>query len=461
MSGPIAVVDTTQLGAGLALVGLAIFAIVRQVEVRLVLFTTALALGALAGQVDVILKRFLATFSDEKFVVPICTAMGFSYVLRRTGCDQHLVRMLVRPLVHVRYLLVPGTVLIGYFVNMPVVSQTSTAVAIGPVVVPILRAAGISPVTIGGSILLGCSIGGELFNPGAPELRTVIVESRKAAEISGYSPEVYTTDRCIDRLRPLNLVGLAVATTLFCVVSGWRREASPAPAAADAPVDLGVNYFKAFVPLFPLVLLYLTAPGIGLFESSISRQWLEDREGQFETRLIGAAMVIGVGVAVLTTPSAIGGAAEAFFHGAGYGFTHIISLIVVANCFGEGLKLIGLAQVLGEHMRATAALLVPTAGLLSLGFGFLCGSGMATTQSLFGFFAEPALHVGLDPAQVGAVISLGAAAGRTISPVAAVTLMTAQMSETTPLALVRRLALPVVVGMLSIIALAALRPATP
>ena len=30
-------------------------------------------------------------------VVPICSAIGFAYVLKLTGCDQHLVQFLLRP----------------------------------------------------------------------------------------------------------------------------------------------------------------------------------------------------------------------------------------------------------------------------------------------------------------------------------------------------------------------------
>ena len=48
-------------------------------------------------------------------------------------------------------------------------------------VIPILRAARISPVIVGAALLLGSSVGGELFNPGAPELRTTVDESQKAA----------------------------------------------------------------------------------------------------------------------------------------------------------------------------------------------------------------------------------------------------------------------------------------
>src|SRR5262249_45295782 len=154
-------------------------------------------------------------------------------------------------------------------------------------------------------------------------------------------------------------------------------------------------------------------------------------------------MLIGMLVAALVAGISGLQAAEAFFAGAGYAFANIISLIVAATCFGEGVRVIGLAAVVGQVIQDLPVILMPAAGLLSLGFGTLCGSGMDTTQSLFGFFAEPALRLEIDPLLVGAVVSLGAAAGRTVSPFAAVTLMCATMTKTNPLELVARLALPV------------------
>jgi C4-dicarboxylate transporter, DcuC family len=446
------------LPVGLLLIAVAIFAVVRQIDVRLVLFVTALALGALAGQVDVVLKKFLATFSDEKFVIPICSAMGFSYVLRRTGCDRHLVRLLVRPLLRVRFFLVPGTIVVGFLVNMPVVSQTSTAVSIGPVIIPILQAAGAEAPVIGGAILLGSSIGGELFNPGAPELQTTKTESATAARKLGLSSDVYTSEHCIRRIRPLNLLGLVVATAVYCWIT--RRLWKNASVAPEGAVDLRPNWFKAMVPIFPLVFLYLTAPGIGIFE--IEPQLLADRPDQFETRLIGLAMLLGAGLAVLTEPREIRHAGEAFFEGAGYGFANIVSLIVTANCFGAALKLIGIDALLGSHIGQSPYALLTIAGVASFGFAFLSGSGMATAQSLFGFFAMPALEMNVDPAHVGAVVSIAAAAGRTASPVSAVTLMTARLTDTKPFELVRLVLVPLLIAAAAMIVASMLHvPAAP
>jgi DcuC family C4-dicarboxylate transporter len=88
---------------------------------------------------------------------------------------------------------------------------------------------------------------------------------------------------------------------------------------------------------------------------------------------------------------------------------------------------------------------------MPLGFGAISGSGMAATQSLFAFFAKPALATGMAPEQAGAVVALGAAAGRTMSMVAAVTLMCASLTRTSPTDLVRRVAPPLLVGILVVI----------
>src|SRR2546421_7830742 len=105
-----------QLLLGAAVLAVAVGAVLRRVDVRLVLLLAALALGSVAGQPMLILRKFLSTFADEKFVVPICTAMGFAYVLRHTGCEQHLVQLLVQPLRRRPALLIPGTVLVAFCV---------------------------------------------------------------------------------------------------------------------------------------------------------------------------------------------------------------------------------------------------------------------------------------------------------------------------------------------------------
>ena len=65
-------------------------------------------------------------------------------------------------------------------------------------------------------------------------------------------------------------------------------------------------------------------------------------------------------------------------------------------------------------------------------------------------------RLGLEPLRVGALVSIAAAAGRTMSPVAAVTLMSASLTETGPLELARRVAGPVLISTAVMVLAAAL-----
>src|SRR5438874_12980092 len=206
--------ETARFVLGVAVVVVAIVLVARRVDVRLVLFLGALALGGLAGDVTPIVRTFLQTLSNEQFVLPICTAMGFAQVLRHSGCDQHLVHLLVRPIRTVRPMLIPGAVVIGFIVNASVISQASTAVAVGTVLVPLLRSARLTPVTIGAALLLGASLGGELVNPGAPELNTVAGEVKRITHDADFDSTMV-----VEHVWPLLLVQLAVATGLFWLVS--------------------------------------------------------------------------------------------------------------------------------------------------------------------------------------------------------------------------------------------------
>ncbi len=485
--------ESFQLLLGVLTIIAAVYAIMRRVDVRLSLMAAALILGFVAWKPGPILVKFFETFANERFVVPICTAMGFAYVLRHTKCDQHLVHLLIKPLTRVRWALIPGTVLVAFIVNIPIISQTSTAATLGPVVIPILLAARISPTTIGSTVLLGCSVGGELLNPGAPELRTTVSVSEETLQEQGKEPMGLTGQDVIQRVLPLNLLGLLASTLILWWLSS-RAEAKESQAQKDQPKEetvtteeveaFRVSYLRAVIPLIPLVLLFVTGPPLNLIH--VPPEWLvphiatlqkdiskleakdilHDAEkadlqemknevirlsGLSGSRLIGTSMLIGVLVAALVAwPSALE-IPRAFFDGAGYAFANIVSLIVTASCFAEGIKVIGIAKFIGVVIETIPWLLFPASGLLPMAFGAVCGSGMASTQALFGFFAVPAVQRGVDPALVGSVVSLGSAAGRTMSPVAAVTLMSSTLTNTNPFALAKRVALPLICGVAVIV----------
>src|SRR5262249_47047196 len=150
---------------------------------------------------------------------------------------------------------------------------------------------------IGAGLLLGASIGGELLNPGAPELRTVSSALQvDAADV-------------VARVLPLILVHLGIAMTVFWILSlrletRRREDAKEAESGTGTgrPTLLRVNFIKAAVPLVPLVLLFLT--GAPFYLVRLDHGWLVDgttpaQDRLFDGRLIGVAMLLGVVAAVL------------------------------------------------------------------------------------------------------------------------------------------------------------------
>ncbi len=419
---------------GLLVIAAAVVAVARGVDVRLALTLAALALGAVAGDITPVIRTFLATLASEQFVVPLCTAMGFAQVMRHSECDRHLVHLLIAPLRSVRPLLIPGAVLVSWAINITIISQASTAVAVGTVLVPLLRAARLTPTTVAAALSLGTSIGGELLNPGAPELNTV------AGRVGVPATE------CVPRVFPLLLVQLAVALALFWPLC-LRAEARAADEAEEPPPaePFRIDPYKALVPLIPLTLLMLVGPPFSVFH--VPESWLlgatppSASRTTYGVRLVGASMLVGTALAALAAPRKVGATARVFFEGAGFAFAQIISVIVAATCFAEGIKQLRLDEPIRQVIEAHPELVWPLAAGLTLAFAALCGSGMAATQGLYAFYVHDAMGPEL-MLRVGAVVSIAAAAGRTMSPVAAVTLICAGMTDTRPLAVARRVAVP-------------------
>jgi DcuC family C4-dicarboxylate transporter len=444
--------------ASLIIIMVAVLAIMKRMEVRSTLLLAGLALGVLAGQADAVVQKFFEMLTREQFVVPIGCSMGFAYVLRHTECDRHLVLLLVRPLRRARILLIPGMVLVAAAVNVPVVSQMSTAVLVGTVMVPVLRAASLSPVTIGAALLLGSSIGGEFLNPGSPELRTV-------SEAVGVR-----SMECVAHAAPLLAVHLTVALAVFWWLSFRTERRGPdfqRLAQFGSPDLPRIDYVKAAIPVLPVLLLFLTALPPPLRAFHIPPQWLihvpagmdltPAQQASFDSRLIGAAMMVGVILAALASPRRASGTGKAFFEGFGHAYFHILSIIVAAVCFGEGVERSGLATYLQNAIRSAPGMLMPAAVIFPSSFAWLCGSGMAATQSLFAFYLPPAAEIGRDPLQLGAVVSLAAAAGRTMSPVAAVVLMSASLTGADPFHLIKRVAIPLLAGLAAVLAVVILQ----
>lgn len=432
------------LALALLVVAAAVYFMVRRSEVRLVLLASGLVLGLIAGQPLLMFDTFTKAMIAG-MVAPICAAMGFASVVAATGCDSHLVHLLLMPIRRVRFLVLPGGILAAYLVNMAVSSQTSTAAAIGPILVPLLIAAGYSKEVAGAALLLGASFGGDLLNPGAQDVVAI-------ASVANVGAQALSA-----RVIPASIAGALVAAALFALLNrngnseqggngshngnGGGVMTRDLSAAHDT---FRVSVLHALVPIVPIALLLLAYGGFAPLRFLITPP-----EGDAWKPFAGAlpivrAMLMGVIIALVVARKDIQKLTKTMFTGIGEAYGSIISLTITAQCFGAGIAAVGLSARLLEIARAFGFLAVLAAGF-PWALSLLSGSGSGPILTFAQTFL-PSLGPGDDGVRLAALACFGGAFGRTMSPVAAVVVYCSGLVGVSPIGLVKRLAPPLLAG---------------
>lgn len=197
-----------------------------------------------------------------------------------------------------------------------------------------------------------------------------------------------------------------------------------------------MNVIKALVPLLPLALLFIVPALVKL-----------DKEFSNNSVFIAAAMLISVAVAHLTTPSSKARLLAVFCDGAGFAYANIISIIVVATIFTDGIKVNGLI----EHLTNALANRPIEAKIASLILPFtlagVTGSGSAPAIAVMNVLVLSSPKMNLNAVDIGALAAVAAQLGRTLSPVAAVVIMSATISRQAPLNLIKYVVLPLLAGL--------------
>jgi C4-dicarboxylate transporter, DcuC family len=410
---------------------IAIWMMARRVEVRLVLLGAGMVLAFLAGTPLLVADTFTRAMVAS-MVAPICASMGFAAIIARTGCDRALIRVLLAPIRRVPLLALPGGIVAAYVVNLAVPSQASTAAALGPILIPLLRAGGVSAGVAGAALLLGASFGGDLLNPGAQDVQAVAGATQADAAMLS------------QLLVRSSVVGLIVAAIAFAWSTRGRASEPVPQVVADALESEPVQWLRALVPLVPVSLLLAAYAGV------VPLAWvIRVPEGDAWKPLAGAlpvvrAMLIGSLLAALFAWREIRELATTMFDGMGKAYGSIISLTITAQVFGAGIAASGIAGALLAASASSGALGVLSAAF-PWGLSMLSGSGSGPILAFAQAFLAP---LGSDArvTEYAALACVGGAFGRTLSPVSAVTVYCAGLAGISPVQLVRTVALPLLVG---------------
>lgn len=416
--------SSMQLFAAFVIIGLTLWLLVRQVEVRLVLMGAGLALATVALRPLVVFEVFLAEIGNGKTIGPICSAMGYALVLRATGCDRAMVRALLKPLRRAGWLLLPGGCVVAFLTNVAINSQTAAAAAVGPILVPLLLAAGFPPVVAAATLLLGSSCG-NLCNPGEADL--VAIHDASLAPM----PDI------LGAMVPPVLGGFLTFVAIFTTTHARAPRVAVEP-AKGAMAEEDAPAWKAWMPPLPVALIFLLLPGL----------FFEGLPGALAKGLpVPYAMLAATMVVLLLNRREVAGTVKAFFEGMGQGYAQVISLIVTASCFIAGITAVGLTDRLVKFAATSgigakvAASFFP--GLLAVITGSGTGPSVAFSKAVLPGLRGAELATGVDLGVLGAI---AANYGRTVSPVAAVVIFSCALAGVAVPAVIKKMMLPLATG---------------
>lgn len=236
---------------GIAILIVTIILLIKRQDTRTVLLFSGLLMCLLAADPMAAMNSFAQKMVSEGLIQAILSAIGFATVMKFTGCDRHLVRLLSVPLRRVGLLLIPGTILLTTFVQLALPSAAGAAAAAGITMIPLQLAAGIHPVMAGASVLAG-TFGASLLNPGSPHMALV-------AKIVGGDVMTIIASRAMTVvwLGLLIMVGMTLTALLRREHKGYHSTLESDIQADHQPINL----LAALMPLLPVTLLMLGAFG--------------------------------------------------------------------------------------------------------------------------------------------------------------------------------------------------------
>ncbi len=396
--------------------------IVKKYEARLVLFLAGLLMCLIGGLPGDVMKAFTKAMVNNSLVPTICTVMGFSYVMRLTTCDQHLVQSISGILKRGRAILVPISFFLTWWISLAIPSASGCSAAVGSILIPTLIAAGVHPAMAAATVLAGTW--GSAISPGnahnpfvadlaGTDMMTVIINETPASVIASIACVVVMTAYAV--LRKEGATEERRLAYLKEIGEEGTKKAS-----------FHVRPLLAIVPLVPLFLLILGSKQVGLLPE-IS---------------VPLSMLIGVALGFLVTLQDAQEICRKFFEGMGNAYADVIGLIVCASVFTTGMTAIGLTGALTELMEGSQAAAAAAGTFGPFFIAVISGSGDAAAFAFNGATTPFAEQFGLSIMDLGSLAQIAGAMGRSMSPIAGAAIICAGLAKVNPIEVSKRNALP-------------------
>ncbi|EDL3629305.1 transporter [Salmonella enterica subsp. enterica serovar Newport] len=362
----------------------------------------------------------------------IMAAGGFASYMDHIKASNAMVNMCIRPLQVIKapYLILALGYICAQLLHVAISSAAGLAMLLLVTFFPVLVRLGVSKASAAAMIGL-CAF---------MDLGPAVGTANLAAKHAGMESAIYFAHY---QMPVAVVVMLAVAVVIFFTAKYFDKKDGVVPGTeevAEAEEEgRKVPAIYALLPVLPVILVLVFSP---LAIASIKID-------------VVTAMILGAVVAfffeLFTSRDfrACCKGLQVFFKGMGSMFTSIVSLLVCADIYAQGLQKIGAVDYLLQSVQSaglgfTSMTLVMTAlvGVTAV----LTGSGVAAFFSFSGLAPSIAEKFGESAVNMILPMQLMAGMGRSISPVAGIIIAVSKAGECSPFMIVRRTLIPALAG---------------
>ncbi|HBE9081741.1 C4-dicarboxylate transporter DcuC [Serratia fonticola] len=437
----------------LAVLVVAGYAIAKNYDTKLVLFSAGIVLMLAAATLGLpilsagtgtgtvwldplkqIELDFIKQFSRAGIIIMVL--FGFSAYMSHIGANDVAVKIMSKPIAKIRspYILVPIVFWIGSLLSLIIPSAASLAVILMATLYPILRVANMSSLSAAGVIATTATIvptplGGD----------NVV-----AAKILGFEHVVdyVTLHHAVISLPVLAIIG--IAHYFWQKYMDKRQGAAAFTDVDESKLATNSQLPPAYYALFPLIPLLLIVV-FGLFLRQI-------KIGLVEITLFSFALAFIVELIRKGDLREQMKNSSLFFTGMGQGFSQVVVLIVAASTLVAGLTAIGaigtVASLVKEVNNAGIGLMFIFSGLTAL-ITLISGSGNAVFYSFIELIPSIATQAHVDPVMIALPMQLTSNLIRAMSPVSAVVIIVASVVKVSPIEVVKRTSVPLLIGFIA------------
>ena len=360
---------------------------------------------------------------------------GYTAFMKQIGANQMTVQMLSRPLLHLKYkaLLLPLFYLIGNVLGLIIPSASSLSVLLMATAYPILVSAGISPLGVAAVIAMSATIAPTPL--GADNL------------LASQALDMTVTDYVFNYHAKASIPIILVLAIVHYV---WQRYMDKKEIALAINQEMLVNQEERST--FNTPRLYSILPMLPLLLMVIFNVFLKkDNVGMVEVTLYSFLFSIFCEMVRLKSVQKGVQSIQVFFDGMGVGLTTVVIQVVAALTFVEGLKIIGVIDLLTNSInQLSGAGLILTLFFcgLALCVGLLSGSGLALFYACVELMPSFAASAGMNAMLLAIPMQFVSHLVKSISPVSPTVIIISSMMNVSPVGLIKRTIVPVLIGML-------------